>query len=107
MRSAVVRQFGGPLVIEARPIPEPAPGQVVVRMETSGLCHTDIHAAKDLGADLVIDARTDDPAGILHAHGGATVAVGLAVDDESFATVNEAIGEVLHGQAKARIVLLP
>ena len=45
MRSAVVRQFGAPLVIEDRPIPEPAPGQVVIRMEASGLCHTDIHAA--------------------------------------------------------------
>ena len=34
MRSAVVRQFGAPLVIEDRPIPEPA-GQVVIRMEAS------------------------------------------------------------------------
>jgi alcohol dehydrogenase, propanol-preferring len=336
MRSAVVRQFGAPLVIEDRPIPEPAPGQVVIRMEASGLCHTDIHAAhgdwpvkpappfvpghegvgivhaagagvtspsvgqrvavpwlgyacgtcehcltgwetlclrqqntgysvdgcfaeyftadaafaapvpdgidpidaapltcagvttykavkvgnvrpgdlvaisgigglghlalqyakifggtvaaiditddklelaQDLGADLVIDARTDDPAKILQARGGASVAVGLAVDDKSFATayaglrrggrlvlvalpaagtlripvfdtvlngtsvigsivgtradlatvfslhqagrtrvvsgtrplaaVNEAIDEVLHGQAKARLVLQP
>jgi alcohol dehydrogenase, propanol-preferring len=32
-------------VIEDRPIPEPGPGQVVIRMEASGLCHTDIHAA--------------------------------------------------------------
>jgi alcohol dehydrogenase, propanol-preferring len=45
MRSAVVRAFGEPLVIEDRPAPEPGPGQVVVRMEASGLCHTDIHAA--------------------------------------------------------------
>ncbi len=46
MRAAVVRQFGEPLVIEERPIPEPGPGQVVIRMEASGLCHTDIHAAQ-------------------------------------------------------------
>jgi alcohol dehydrogenase, propanol-preferring len=45
MRAAVVRAFGQPLVIEERPVPEPGPGQVVVRMEASGLCHTDIHAA--------------------------------------------------------------
>ena len=45
MRAAVVRQFGEPLVIEDRPIPEPGPGQVTVRMQASGLCHTDIHAA--------------------------------------------------------------
>ena len=45
MRAAVVPGFGQPLVIEDRPVPDPSPGQVVVRMEASGLCHTDIHAA--------------------------------------------------------------
>jgi alcohol dehydrogenase, propanol-preferring len=45
MKAAVVRGFGQPLVIEDRPIPEPGPGQVAIRMEASGLCHTDIHAA--------------------------------------------------------------
>jgi propanol-preferring alcohol dehydrogenase len=45
MRAAVVPGFGQRLVIEDRPMPEPGPGQVVVRMEASGLCHTDIHAA--------------------------------------------------------------
>jgi alcohol dehydrogenase, propanol-preferring len=44
MRAAVVPGFGQPLIIEDRPVPEPGPGQVVVRMEASGLCHTDIHA---------------------------------------------------------------
>ena len=245
MRAAVVREFGAPLVIEERPVPEPGPGEVLIRMEASGLCHTDIHAAhgdwpvkptppfvpghegvgivhaagegvaapqvgqrvavpwlgyacgtcehcltgwetlclsqqntgysvdggfaeyftapaafaapvpdgiepvdaapltcagvttykavkvgnvrpgdlvaisgigglghmalqyakifggtvaaiditdeklqlaKDLGADLVIDARAEDPAAILHAHGGASVAIGLAVDDKSFSS---------------------
>lgn len=45
MKAAVVRSFGQPLVIEERPDPEPGPGQVRVRLEASGLCHTDIHAA--------------------------------------------------------------
>ena len=45
MRAAVVRQFNEPLSIEDLPIPEPGHGQVVVQVETSGLCHTDIHAA--------------------------------------------------------------
>jgi alcohol dehydrogenase, propanol-preferring len=45
MKAAVVPEFGEPLVIEDRPIPEPGPGQITVRMEASGLCHTDIHAA--------------------------------------------------------------
>ncbi|MFC8348417.1 zinc-dependent alcohol dehydrogenase [Streptomyces sp. NPDC057280] len=45
MKAAVVTDFGKPLDIQDRPIPEPGPGQVLVRMEASGLCHTDIHAA--------------------------------------------------------------
>ncbi|MFF7363738.1 alcohol dehydrogenase AdhP [Streptomyces sp. NPDC008125] len=46
MKAAVVRSFTEPLTVEERPVPIPAPHQVLVRMETSGLCHTDIHAAR-------------------------------------------------------------
>jgi propanol-preferring alcohol dehydrogenase len=46
MKAAVVHSFDQPLVIEDLPIPEPGPEQVLVRVETSGLCHTDIHAAR-------------------------------------------------------------
>ncbi|HUB75443.1 MAG TPA: zinc-dependent alcohol dehydrogenase, partial [Solirubrobacteraceae bacterium] len=35
-----------PLEIEDIPTPEPGPEQVLVRIETCGLCHTDIHAAR-------------------------------------------------------------
>ncbi|MEV0804650.1 DUF779 domain-containing protein [Kribbella sp. NPDC050281] len=45
MKAAVVTDFHAPLEIQEVPIPEAGPGEVLVRMETSGLCHTDIHAA--------------------------------------------------------------
>jgi propanol-preferring alcohol dehydrogenase len=45
MKAAVVTSFTEPLEIQDRPIPTPGPGQVLVRIEASGLCHTDIHAA--------------------------------------------------------------
>ena len=45
MRAAVVHEFHQPLVLEDRPTPHPGPGQVLVAVEASGLCHTDIHAA--------------------------------------------------------------
>ena len=45
MKAAVVTSFTQPLEIQDRPVPEPGPGQVLVRIEASGLCHTDIHAA--------------------------------------------------------------
>ena len=46
MKAAIVHEFGKPLVIEDLPVPAPEPGEVVVRIETSGLCHTDIHAVR-------------------------------------------------------------
>ena len=46
MRAAVVTEFGAPAKVEERPIPQPGPGQVLVRVETCGLCHTDIHAMR-------------------------------------------------------------
>ncbi|MFE9425120.1 alcohol dehydrogenase AdhP [Kitasatospora sp. NPDC006697] len=45
MKAAVVHSFTAPLTVEDRPVPEPGPHQVLVRIEASGLCHTDIHAA--------------------------------------------------------------
>jgi alcohol dehydrogenase, propanol-preferring len=46
MKAAVVTEFGAPLTMEDRPIPEPGPHEVLVRIESSGLCHTDIHASR-------------------------------------------------------------
>lgn len=45
MKAAVVSSFTAPLEIQERDVPEPGAGEVLVRLETSGLCHTDIHAA--------------------------------------------------------------
>lgn len=45
MKAAIVHSFNQPLVIEDVPKPTPGPGEIVVKMEVSGLCHTDIHAA--------------------------------------------------------------
>ncbi|MEO6087905.1 MAG: zinc-dependent alcohol dehydrogenase [Umezawaea sp.] len=45
MKEAVVTKLGAPLEIREVPVPEPGVGQVRVRMEASGICHTDIHAA--------------------------------------------------------------
>jgi alcohol dehydrogenase, propanol-preferring len=45
MKAAVVREFGKPLTIEEKPIPEPGPGQIQVKIQACGVCHTDLHAA--------------------------------------------------------------
>jgi len=46
MKAAVVREFGKPLAIEDIPVPEPGPGEVLIKLVTSGVCHTDLHAAR-------------------------------------------------------------
>jgi alcohol dehydrogenase, propanol-preferring len=46
MQAAVVEAFGQPLVLREWKMPEPGPGQIVVKTEACGVCHTDLHAAK-------------------------------------------------------------
>ena len=45
MRAIVVDDFGPPerLRLGEKPSPRPGPGQVLVRMHTSGICYTDVH----------------------------------------------------------------
>src|SRR5688500_17600478 len=45
MKAAVVTAFSQSLESGKRAIPGPGLGQVLVRLEACGLCHTDIHAA--------------------------------------------------------------
>ncbi|WP_295679882.1 alcohol dehydrogenase AdhP [uncultured Nevskia sp.] len=46
MQVAVVEQFGKPLSLQEWIIPAPGPGQILVRTEACGVCHTDLHAAR-------------------------------------------------------------
>jgi alcohol dehydrogenase, propanol-preferring len=45
MKAAVVTALGGPLDIREVPVPQVGPGQVLIRVRASGVCHTDLHAA--------------------------------------------------------------
>lgn len=46
MQAAVVEAFGKPLVLRDYDIPTPGPGQILVKTEACGVCHTDLHAAR-------------------------------------------------------------
>ena len=46
MKAAVLHEFGGPLHIEEMPVKEPGPHQVLVKVVTCGVCHTDLHACQ-------------------------------------------------------------
>jgi propanol-preferring alcohol dehydrogenase len=45
MKAAVVERFGEPLVLTEVDVPSVGPGQILVKTEACGVCHTDIHAA--------------------------------------------------------------
>jgi S-(hydroxymethyl)glutathione dehydrogenase/alcohol dehydrogenase len=49
VRAAVLERFGEPLVITGVELGEPHQGEVVVRLEACGVCHTDMYTAS--GAD--------------------------------------------------------
>jgi propanol-preferring alcohol dehydrogenase len=45
MQAAVVTAFKTPLEIQEWDVPTPGPGQILVKTEACGVCHTDLHAA--------------------------------------------------------------
>ncbi len=46
MQAAVVEAFGQPLMLRELDIPTPGAGQILVKTEACGVCHTDLHAAR-------------------------------------------------------------
>jgi alcohol dehydrogenase, propanol-preferring len=73
VRAAVVHEFEQPLRVEEVPRPEPGPGEVVVKIEASGLCHTDIHAAR---GDWPVKPKLP----LIPGHEGVGIVVGVGRD---------------------------
>jgi alcohol dehydrogenase, propanol-preferring len=46
MHAAVVERFKAPLAMREMEIPRPGPGQALVKIAASGVCHTDLHAVE-------------------------------------------------------------
>jgi propanol-preferring alcohol dehydrogenase len=46
MQAAVVVAFGKPLEFRELDIPIPGPGEILIKTEACGVCHTDLHAAR-------------------------------------------------------------
>jgi len=43
VRGIIARAKGEPVSIETIVVPDPGPGEVVVRIQACGVCHTDLH----------------------------------------------------------------
>ena len=76
MRAAVVTEFGAPLEISDLELPTPGFGEALVRVETSGVCHTDLHAAH---GDWPVKPQPPFVPG--HEGYGTVVALGTGVRD--------------------------
>ncbi len=53
MRAAQVTSAHGPIEVVSRPIPEPGPGKVRVKIEACGLCHSDVITKERLFPGIV------------------------------------------------------
>lgn len=86
--AAAVYQSPGVVTVEERPVPRPGPDQVVVRVNSCGICGSDIHQLRD-GWGL--------PPGVVAGHewSGTVAAIGDDVTDWS-------VGEVVVGGASPK-----
>ena len=75
MHAAVVTGFGKPLELQEWDVPTPGPGQILVKTEACGVCHTDLHAAH---GDWPMKPNPPFIPG--HEGIGRVVAVGVGVD---------------------------
>jgi S-(hydroxymethyl)glutathione dehydrogenase/alcohol dehydrogenase len=73
IRAAVLEEFGAPLAVQEVDLADPAKGEVLVRLEACGVCHTDLYTAS--GADPSGYA----PAVLGHEGAGVVEAVGDGV----------------------------
>ncbi|MEZ5926508.1 MAG: zinc-dependent alcohol dehydrogenase [Hyphomicrobiaceae bacterium] len=76
MTAAIQRSPKGPIAIETVPVPEPGPGEILIKVVACGVCHSDLHA---------IDGDWD-PGPVLplipgHEVAGTVAALGQGVDD--------------------------
>lgn len=73
MKAAIYAGQGGPITIEALPDPEPAPGEVLIKVARCGICGTDLSMTKggmwDFGAGVQFG----------HEYAGEIVALGKGV----------------------------
>src|SRR5262249_18706752 len=87
MKAAMLREIGKPLTIEDVPAPTPGTGEVLIKVDACGVCHSDLHLA-DGDWDL-LRPITKTPLILGHEVAGTVVALG---PDASGHPVGERVG---------------
>jgi alcohol dehydrogenase/propanol-preferring alcohol dehydrogenase len=54
MKAVVIREAGQSMTPEDRPLPEPGPGQVRIRVHACGICHSDQFVIDAIWPDLAL-----------------------------------------------------
>jgi S-(hydroxymethyl)glutathione dehydrogenase/alcohol dehydrogenase len=95
IRAAVLEEFGQPLVVQELDLAEPRAGEVLVRLEACGVCHTDMYTASG------VDPSGYAPAVLGHEGAGVVEKVGagvtsLAVGDHVVTLFSPQCRECLH-----------
>jgi S-(hydroxymethyl)glutathione dehydrogenase/alcohol dehydrogenase len=73
IRAAVLEEFGEPLVVQELELADPKQGEVLVRLEACGVCHTDLYTASG------VDPSGYAPTVLGHEGAGVVEAVGPGV----------------------------
>jgi S-(hydroxymethyl)glutathione dehydrogenase/alcohol dehydrogenase len=95
MRAAVLEEFGKPLAVQEIDLAEPRSGEVLVRLEACGVCHTDLYTAS--GADPSGYAPTvlgHEGAGVVERVGDGVTLVGPG--DHVVTLFSPQCGECIH-----------
>ena len=79
MKAAVLREFKKPLTIEEVSQPRPGAGEVLIRIEACGVCHSDLHVADGDWSQFAKIVKT--PLILGHEIAGVVVEKGAAVQD--------------------------
>lgn len=77
MRAAILDGYGQPLRLVDLPMPVPGPGEILIRLEASGVCHSDVHIWKG----ETRPAAAPDPFILGHEGVGVVEALGPGVTD--------------------------
>ena len=75
MRAAILERTGQPLILSEVAVPHPARGELLVRLKTCGICHSDVH----IWNGDVVPRSAPQPFILGHEGVGSVVAIGDAV----------------------------